>query len=84
MERQHTWQLAGIAPEESIAEGGEPTGRYAVRTQAIMHHEGGCNAGGEELDEVMDPQGSTIAYFVHADTADLFCAFMNKAHGLTK
>lgn len=84
MERQQTWQLAGIVPEESIAEGGDPNGRYAVRTQAIMHHEGDCNAGGEELEEVIAPQGDTIAYFVHADTADLFCAFMNKAHGLTK
>lgn len=63
-------------------------GKYDVRTIARMHHDGECDASiadalgtpgphTEELAEVMDPEGTTIAYFTEAPMAERFCAWMN-------
>ena len=56
----------------------EPTGRYDARTIAVMHHELDCDSGHvEELVEVMDPAGRTIAYFVAHSDARAFIDCMN-------
>lgn len=84
MHTPSVWELADILRQPCYAEGGEPNGRYTVRTVALLHHEGDCDSGHEEeADEVMDPIGNTIAYFLDSETADFFCAFMNRLHGFT-
>jgi len=49
---------------------------YAIRTVTLMIPEGGEIA--EELVEVTDPEGNTIAYFAEDDVAQMFCDMMNQ------
>ena len=59
----------------------EPTGRYDARTIAVMHHELDCGSDHfEELVEVMDPEGHTVAYFVDHAHAKKFIDHMNAHH----
>jgi hypothetical protein len=64
------------------------TGTYAVRGAAFLHHDAECDASvaaalgladphTEVLAEVMDPEGTTIAYFADRALAERFCAWMN-------
>jgi len=52
---------------------------YHVHTCARMFHEGDADTDEnvEELDEVIDLNGQTIAYFSDGTLADEYCAWMN-------